>query len=258
MSVDLQTLQASIAHLLSARKKPVTPPIFSTAPEVLEARIAIYRGNLQAVWTNALRNAYPVIERLAGADFFAQLAVLYAQKYPSQSGDLHEFGDYFSAFLEAEKSVADFPYFAAVAALEWQIHRLYYAADAQAISLNHFMANAGVSPSDCTLQFHPATSLFHASFAAVQIYLAHQHAEVQALNVDLHTPSFAIVSRDVWRLQVTQLSQAEFVGLSALHQGQSLGNAFEAAMDVDGDFNVAHALQSWFALDIFIDFICKN
>jgi hypothetical protein len=258
MSVDLQTLQASIAHLLSARKKPVTPPIFSTTPEVLEARIAIYRGNLQAIWMNALRNAYPVIEQLAGADFFAQLAVLYAEKYPSQSGDLHEFGGDFSAFLEVEESVADFPYFAAVAALEWQIHRNYYAADAQAISLHHFMANAGVSPSDCILRFHPATSLFHANFAAVQIYLAHQHAEVQALDVDLQTLCFAIVSRDGWRTQVAQLGRAEFVALSALHQGQTLGNAFEAAMDIDGDFNVAHALQSWFALDIFIDFICKN
>lgn len=258
MSVDLQLLQASIAHLLSAREKPVTPPIFSTAPDLLAERIAIYRGNLQAIWTNALRNAYPVIEQLVGADFFAQLAVLYAEKYPSQSGDLNEFGWHFSAFLEVEESVVDFPYFAAVAALEWQVHRNYYAADAQAIRLSDFLANAGESASECTLQFHPAVSFFHAVFAAVPIYLAHQYAEVQVIDVDLQTPSFAIVSRDGWRPHVTQLSQAEYVALSVLYQGQTLGDAFEAALDIVSDFNVAHALQSWFELEIFTDFICKN
>jgi hypothetical protein len=258
MRADLKSIQASFVALLSAREQSAAPPIFSTKPDLLDERIAIYRANLQAVWANTLRNAYPVIDQLVGADFFAQLSILYSEQFPSQSGDLHEFGEHFSDFLRDEKSVENFPYFADVAALEWKIHRSYYAADAEAISLNEFLTKAGESASESSLQFHPAASLFRADVAAVQIYLAHQQTEVQPLDVDLQTSSFALVSRDVWRHQVTELDQAEFTALHALHQGYSLSDALDVAMNIDGDFSVPNVLQRWFALSIFTGFICKD
>lgn len=258
MQADLESLQARVAALLSTREKSATPPIFSTKSDLLDERIAIYRANLQAIWANTLRNAYPVIDQLVGADFFAQLAILYSEQFPSQSGDLHEFGAHFSDFLKDEKSVENFPYFADVAALEWKIHRSYYAADAEVISLNDFLTKAGESASECTLQFHPAASLFGADVAAVQVYLAHQQTEVQPLEVDLQTSSFALVSRDVWRHQVIELNQAQFTALHALHQGYSLGDALDAAMNIDPNFSVPEALQSWFELGIFTQFVYRD
>lgn len=253
-----QAAQEKFAALLLDRKQAIPTGFFSGDPVLTLERLRIYRGNLHALWSNALRNAFPVMHQLVGDEFFDQLSILYGQQFPSQSGDLNVFGQHFADFLQTEVSVQAYPYFSSVAALEWLQHCAYYAADADAFNLASFLSVAGEDATSYALICHPAFALFQANFAAVQICLAHQNEAKQAINVALDISSYAAVSRKDWRVQLTQLSEAEFVSLQALRDGESLGVALEIAMELDPGFEVASILQQWFELGIFIGCRCKE
>jgi hypothetical protein len=262
MSKDLELTQIDFAAMLLAPETSIPTRMFSTADDVLRDRVGIYRGNLHAIWCNSLRSAYPVIEQLVGSDFFEQLAILYGRRYPSVSGDLNEFGQYFPSFLQRESSVQAYPYFSEVAQLEWQVHRAYYCADDEVLDLHDFLRLCGPTVTAFGLKLHPAAFLFQSVGAAVQIYLAHQTSDtkLEELDVSSTIPSFALVTRRDWRVSTSEITHAEFVALSALDQGRPLADALELALDLDHQFDVALVLSKWFELGAFSHFyeVCKD
>lgn len=258
MSKFLESTQTCFAAMLLAEQLDVPSTLFAGDVELLTERIRIYRGNLQAIWSNSLRNAYPVIDRLVGSHFFDQLAILYGQQFPSLTGDLNQFGQHFPEFLEQEPSVKAFPYFASVAQLEWLVHQAYYCADAEILCLANFLNTCGQSASEFGLRFHPAASLFRANDAAVQIYLAHMDGSIDMSEVQLQITmeqiSFALISRAEWEVEVLTLTHAEFVALSSLSQGSMLEAALDAALAIDAKFDIAAALSKWFSAGAFSSF----
>ncbi|MFC0349649.1 putative DNA-binding domain-containing protein [Undibacterium danionis] len=250
--------QKNFFELLMSKEADSPTDLFSTPADLLESRMAIYRGNLQAIWSKTLANAYPVLQQLVGEEFFTYLAFQYGRQYPSQSGDLNLFGDQFSDFLSLETTVKDYPYFASVANLEWNLHRAYYAENIPFISLSQFLSEVGELAQQYRLLFHPAVALFQAEYAAAQIYLAHQVQPVQTMDVALDTPCCALISRPSWQLIVTPLDNTSFLTLMALQQGQTLGDALALAIASDSQFDIANALQKWFGLGVFVGFECKE
>ncbi|MBY0556645.1 MAG: DUF692 family protein, partial [Burkholderiaceae bacterium] len=95
-----------------------------------EHRLALYRGNLTVNWSKTLASAYPVVRQLVGDEFFDGLARAYGRAWPSGDPDLNLFGDHFEAFLRSFVHVAELPYLADMAALEWALHRAHYAPSA--------------------------------------------------------------------------------------------------------------------------------
>jgi hypothetical protein len=258
MDDKLRKIQEEFSQLLAAADLGTLPALFSTDTDLIEQRLAIYRGNVQSIWTKTLANAFPVLQQLVGSEFFAYLALQYGRQFPSQSGDLNQFGSQFSRYLSVEAAVKDYPYFPAVAALEWQLHCAYYAENLDLISLPQFLSVAGDAAQDSRLLFHPATSLFQASYAAAQVYLAHQVQPIRTIEVPLNTSCYALVSRPMWRVELALIDAAGFLGLQALQQGQVLGDAMEQAISVDPKFDIASQLQKWFSLGAFVGFECKE
>ncbi|MDL2357173.1 MAG: DUF692 family protein, partial [Pseudomonadota bacterium] len=98
--------------------------------EAGEAGLALYRGNLTATWEKTLSAAYPVLRQLVGDEFFGGLTRAYGMRHPSDDADLNRFGATFAHFLGGFAHVADYPYLADMARLEWALHRAHYGPDA--------------------------------------------------------------------------------------------------------------------------------
>jgi hypothetical protein len=258
MDDKLRQIQEDFSQLLVTSDLGSIPVFFSTESSIIRQRLAIYRGNVQSIWTKTLENTFPVLQQLVGNEFFTYLALQYGRQFPSQSGDLNQFGSQFSCFLAEEATVNAYPYFASVAALEWQLHCAYYAENQVAISLQQFLSGAGSAAQQSRLLFHPASSLFRAPYAAVQVYLAHQVQPVPPIDVPLNVSSSALISRPMWRVELTRLDTASFQALQALQQGQVLGDALEQAISIDAQFDIAAQLQNWFSLGTFVGFECKE
>lgn len=262
MSESLKAIQERFAAaLLDPKSEHVLRDLklkFGSTNDVRVDRFSIYRGNLLAIWSKTLANAFPVVQRLVGDEFFEDLARLYGRAYPSQSGDLNFLGEHFPSFLSLQESLQGYPYIAAVADLEWVIHCNYYQQDQEKISLPQFISQAGEKLQESSLHFASGVSLHKSDFASYLIWLAHQGVEVEHLTVPLETPSYCIICRPQWQPTVVELSEASFRALEVLLQGEALAQALDVALQIQADFDVGGQLQTWFASGLFVGHFCKD
>lgn len=252
--MKLDQIQRQFAEaLLEPARGMAVAPLFIASP-YQEDRLAVYRGNLTAIWNGALRNAYPVLHQLVGAEFFEQMARAYGRAQPSPCGDLNDFGAALAAFLAQQPVAQAYPYFADVAALEWQLHSAYYAADASTLNLPDLMAQAagcGKDLQQARLRWHPAASLHAAERASVSIWQAHQEGAATGWPTHMEQAAYGLISRPDWRVELLALDKAGWLALQALQQGASLGQALELALAEDAGFDIAGQLQAWFAAGAF-------
>jgi uncharacterized protein (UPF0276 family) len=226
------------------------PAIAQVKGEAIGERIGIYRGNLTSGWDKALAAAYPVVRQLVGAEFFSALARAYGKAWPSQDPDLNLFGANFATFLASFEHVADYPYLPGMANLEWSLHRAYYAPDAPTLDGTSLSL---LSPEDLeSARFipHPAMHLEQSEWAIAQLWLAHQ-TEGMAFPEEMHTNSFALVVRPRWQPRLLMLSRAAFAVLTELADGKTFGEALDAALALEKDFDVAAHLQQWIEAGAF-------
>ena len=82
-----------------------------------------YQGNGQALARRSLQAAYPVLARLLGEQSFEALACALWHARPPARGDLALWGEALPAFVAASAQLADEPYLADVARVEWALYR---------------------------------------------------------------------------------------------------------------------------------------
>jgi hypothetical protein len=91
--------------------------------------MAVYHNNLRVNFRKALELGFPTLRQLMGEQYFAKLAESYRAVHPSRSGDLHELGAHFAAFLAKRYRDSSKAYWADLAELEWTWQRCLVAAD---------------------------------------------------------------------------------------------------------------------------------
>lgn len=224
---------------------------FKGPPDQAKNRFALYRGNLSATWDKALSAAYPVLRMLVGEEFFTGLAREYGRAYPSDNGDLNSFGAFFSTFLDAFPHVAQYPYFPDMAKLEWSLHLAHYAADTQTVSPEMLADLTPDQAENARFSFHPSCSLFFSKWAIVSLWHAHQRASSHGFPAEMDEDTYGLVTRRDWRVDVYPLIHSAHVALAALHEGKTLGDALDAALDIDPGFDVSFHLQQWFEHAVF-------
>ncbi|MES2036319.1 MAG: DNA-binding domain-containing protein [Pseudomonadota bacterium] len=253
----LAEIQEQFALALLQPFSPTQASALFHAHPFQDDRLALYRGNLTAIWTSALKNAYPVLFQLVGNDYFEQVARAFGRACPSESGDLNQFGAKLAEFLKTIPDAADYPYFPDVAALEWQIHTAYYAADADAIGLVDLLQGVAAAEQDVQavqLDFHPAVRLYTSAWDSVAIWLTHQTNTEASLPENIRQTCYGLIYRSNWSVELLAISKPAWLALTALQQGSSLGTALEMALDADGGFDINAHLQSWFAAGLFAKF----
>lgn len=246
---DAQSLFCSA--LFDREEQGYALPLFKGDAQAAEQRLSLYRGNLTASWNKTLSAAYPVMKALVGDEFFEGLTRAYGKAYPSQTGDLNLFGDQFAEFLASFRPAADYPYFPDMARLEWALHRAHYADD-MATRDNAQWAHMTPEQLDrARFRFHPACSLFVSPWTVVDIWQAHQPEANRGLPSELKRASHAVIARPEWRAEVLAVDAAGFAALFLLREGRTLGEAVDAAIEIDPEFDFGNHLQQWLQYRLF-------
>lgn len=243
---SLPELQAGFAAAIAdARHAGGIASFFREPPPHLEARLAVYRGNVCGNWAKALANAYPITRKIVGAEFFEAMAREYARSHPSASGDLNRYGAHLARFVGAFPHTADLPYLPDVARMEWLSHLAWYARDPEPLDIAALGSVAESEYPSLRFRLAPACALLESEWPLGRIWEIHQDDYCGAFQIDLHSgPDRILVHRPCWRAEVLSLDAGDFAFLRSLSQGGCLGTALEAGAREPG-FDPSAALGRW-------------
>lgn len=206
------------------------PPSFSS-----QARLNVYRNNVQHSLYEVLTQSFPVVEALVGATAFKALAVGFIRQHPPASPYLTEYGELLPHYLAQRPEMAPYPFVPAVAELEFRILRATHAADTPPIT---HQLEALVRDPDRLLRarftFAAPVAMIASPFPIETLWRAHQQATPDLSDVALDSPQWLLVSRPLFRVEVDSVNQSEFRFLEALQRGLRVEEAIEyASADLD-------------------------
>ena len=190
------------------------------------ARFEVYRASFEANLCGALRDTYPVVNRLVGEAFFDQVARAYWHAHPSHSGDLHEYGAHFASFLTAQGSLGALPYLRDVARLEWLAHQTFHAAEAGPLGLAALAELPPEAYGDLCLL--PCVRLMRSEFPVHRIWQVNQPGWQGDAYVDLDTGNVLLaVSREALDIVLYPLDVQTYRLAEALCGGMDIATACE-------------------------------
>jgi hypothetical protein len=220
-----------------------------------QARLAIYRHHVLASLTEALGATYPVVRRLVDERFFAYAADRYIRAHPPAGPCLFEYGETFPQFLREFPPCRELPYLADVARLEWALARAVHAEDAPPLSVRALGGVPVDRLADLTMRLHPSVSLVWSPWPVGRIWRAHQPDAGADVTVDLNAGEACLeVRRAAGTVGFRTLAPGAWVFRQALHEGQVLGEAAEAAAATDRSFDLAGALRDMFSDGVLVGF----
>jgi len=218
-------------------------------------RLQIYRNNHRLGSLAALQAAYPVIERLGGADWFRQSAASYIAAFPSTSGDLQNLGEHFPEFLRSVLADTKYAYFADIAKLEWAYQCVLTAGERPPVATDKLRMFA---PDDYErLVFVPrlALRIVESRCPLLAIWQANQtqnvdnHAEIQ---IDGAANRVLLIRRRD-HVELRNLAAGSCTLLREFLLGRALGQATEAAAAAVGGFDLSASLAELIGLETIAD-----
>ena len=208
-----------------------------------ERLVQIYRNNTFASLTAALDAVYPVVARLVGAEFFRYAADQYIHAHPSTSGNLHDFGGRFAAFLTSFAPAASLPYLPDVARLEWAYHRVFHAAEHDPLSPDRLAEVPAALHGDLVFGLHPATRLLESDYPVLRIWQANQPgAADEQIDLSVGGDRLLIFRREL-EIEFKRLSHGEFILLRAFSFERRFAEASSAAIEVEPKLDLADILR---------------
>jgi hypothetical protein len=247
MQTSLSALQEIFANALAdpgQSAQAVTH--LAGPPERAEARLAVYRHNVMGNLRGALANAYPITQKIVGAEFFNGLGDAYLARYPSLSGDLNEYGAHLADFVAEFPDTQDLPYLPDVARMEWLAHRAHYARDALPFDLSRLSSIAESACPTLRVVLAPACALYASRWPLARIWEVHQDDYAGEFAVDLEAgPAQILIHRPRFRVQVASLAPGAYAFLERVLVGESIAPALEAALAVENAFELPAALREW-------------
>jgi hypothetical protein len=226
---------------VSALLDPALPVPSGIAGQA-EKRYAIYRNNVTVSLVRALESNFPAIRKLLGETYFAGLAREFAQHHPPTTPLLFMYGDAFATYLASQQDLENYPYLSDVAKLE-QLWRLsYHEQDADPLAPETFTALDEDALMNLRLKPHPAMALLSSAFAVHSIFKANRGDETPN-SIHIAQSEFVLLTRPYFEVVTQSIAEGTFVFFSKLAEGESFGNAADAAFAVDDALDLTHCIS---------------
>lgn len=206
--------------------------------------ISIYRNTMISSLTQTLSETYKMIVKLVGEDFFRQLAREYIHHYPSSSGNLHDYGEYFSDFLQELPVVKNLPYLEEVAKFEWTCHLLHFASDASQLDIKSLESFSPEQFQELKFVLHPASCVMQFNYPILRILDLCKGEIDEEINLDEGGVDLLLIRREL-EVSLVPLSTGEFTFLCAIAANETLAVALDETLECDPDFKLDECLPKW-------------
>jgi hypothetical protein len=220
-----------------------------------EQRLSIYRNNTRLGLTEALRETYPVVNKLVGEAFFNRLAQAYLNAQPLPTACLLEYGGQFAEVITGFEAAQGLAYLPDIARLEWFCHEAYHEADAGFLQLSSL---AQLNPADHNrigFKLHPSLRLMASNYPIAQIWACNQPDYQADTLIDLKQGGCCLlIYRPAFDVEIISLEIEDYQCLTALATGASFTQAVAQTLADHPDFTVQTCLQNWLHKGLLTDF----
>jgi len=224
-----------------------------------QQRLAIYRNNTQLGLTEALRDGYPVVNKLVGTEFFNQLARSFIRRHPPKTGCLLSFGGQYADFIAAFEPAASLPYLTDMARLEWYWHEAFHEADVSPLAISTL---ANVDPADygkLCFTLHPSARLLTSDYPILKIWQSNQDDYDGDGRINLDDGGcHLLIYRPEWDVVIISLPETEYQFLNLLAMELTLIQAVEQVIVKAPSFAVQAVLQRWLNSGLLTDIYHKH
>lgn len=236
---QLAERQQEFAAALLDAALPVPFGLVGPDGEASPKRFAVYRNNVMAGLTEALKDAFPAVHRIVGAEFFQAMARAYVGVEPPRSPILLDYGAGFPDFIREFEPAAVLPYLTDVARIERAWTEAYHSLEASPIDPTALAALAPEGFSAVRFQLHPSTRLVRSQFPALTIWQMNVGDGVPA-PVDLAAGGEdMLVVRPLADVEARLISGGSFEFVQALADGACVLAALKAALTADHRFDLS-------------------
>jgi len=253
MSALAAQQQALLDALLAWPKDNAIEKIAIGASKTGARGLKAYQSNGHALAERALKAAYPVVTQLLGAQSLGALARAFWHAQPPRCGDLAQWGDGLPAFLAASAQLAQEPYLADVARVEWALHTIASAAD-QAADPASFVLLMTQDPAELRLVLAPGCQVLASAWPVASLMSAHLNGRPSLAEAGQRLRPAVAETALVWRAglrpAVREARAGEAAFLAAVLAGQALAQALNSAPALDFNDWLAPAVQTQLLLGV--------
>ncbi|WP_369767756.1 DUF2063 domain-containing protein [Falsihalocynthiibacter sp. BN13B15] len=222
----------SQTQFIHALLDPDTPPpegLIGPDGSPAGKRFSVYRNNVAVSLTEALGQAFPVLCRIVGQEFFDAVAGVYLRAHPPRSPLMMFYGAEMPAFLAKFEPVAHLPYLPDVARLELALRASYHAADAPPIAAETLQSISPDALMAARLTLAPAVKILRSPWPLHAIYLVNTRSDAPSV-----TPSAqdVLLTRPDFDPEATLLPAGGADFIETLGKNMTFGAAFEAASTI--------------------------
>ena len=212
-------------------------------------RFDVYRNNVAVSLTEALETAFPVLQKLVGAENFKLLAASFLRQHPPSTPLMMFYGAEMSAFLADFGPTSGTRYLPDIARLELAIRESYHAADAAPIDPAALQA---LAPDELTAaRFHlaPALRLVRSDWPVYAIW---------RFNMEEGAPKPEMAAEDVLVARPDMdpaphlLPPGGGAFIDALQKGATFGDAMEVAAAQNEAFDLTQVLTLLISLNAIV------
>ncbi|MCB2116144.1 MAG: putative DNA-binding domain-containing protein [Rhodobacteraceae bacterium] len=209
---------------------PAPPGLIDPEGRPAGRRFDVYRNNVTASLTEALRQAFPVVRKLVGEEFFTAMAREHLRAHPPTSPVLMFYGAAMPVFLETFPPARHLGYLPDIARLELALRHAYHAADAEPVAPESLQALSPEAFMTARLTLAPATRLLRSGWPVHAIWSANMRGTPppsKAVAEDV------LITRPEFDPEPHLLPAGAAPFIAALLAGETVGSALDAAPEFD-------------------------
>ena len=237
----LARFQDAFAHALL---EPLAEPASTVTALASQPVFAVYRNTVMKGCIDALQANYPAVARLVGEEWFRAAATIYVREALPAESTLLRYGASFADFLARFVPAAELPYLPGVARLDRLWTESHAAPDEEPLDP---AAIARLAPDTLARAIlHPHAAARWAWFEEGPIYTiwsCNRAAAVPAPELDWR-PEGALLARPRDAVEWIALDAAGCAFLDACAAGGTLDAATRAALDAQGDADLAQLMST--------------
>lgn len=227
----------------------------NSSSKIDEKGLAVYKRNLQANATRALKISFPTVEKLIGESLFSHCVETLLLRDPPRLGDWGLWGENFSSVLAQIPALDDFPYVADIAKLDYSLHILSREKDST-VDLDSFSLLASHDIDTLNIIFNHGIRLLTSAYPIFDIYQANhaESLELETSNEYLNRAKIKIseglgqhvlLYRPQFKALVHEPSITEHYWLNLIQSNHSIGDALEKMEERFAHTNHSFSFEEW-------------